>query len=68
MIAGGLWAGVLGGARTPNLQIRRSGHVRRPGPSVNGRELGRYSRVVHVRRVLFSGLATVLATVAAERR
>jgi hypothetical protein len=35
---------------------------------VTGRRLGRYSRVVQVRRVLFSALATVLATVATERR
>src|SRR5271169_2240102 len=56
----------VGPSRRNDLQIRRSGQSR-PGPSVTGRGLGRYSRVVHVRRVLFSGLATVLATVAAER-
>jgi hypothetical protein len=42
--------------------IRRSGQVVQDRPPPRG--LGRYSRVVHVRQVPSSGLATVLATVA----
>jgi len=44
--------------------IRRSGHIV-PGPSVAVRVLGRHSRVVRTGQALSSGLATVLATVAA---
>ena len=48
--------------------FRSVGVGSRPGPSVTVRGLGRYSTVVYVRRAPSSGLATVLATVAAERR
>lgn len=61
-----LLAGAFGGTRTPNLLIRRS-WARRPGSSVTSRGLGRYSRVVYVRRVPSSGLATVVAHLAGRR-
>ena len=72
LIAAGLKAGIgvfrawMRGWTIDHL-IRRSGQVvqDRPSPVVGWADI---AKVVHVRRALSSGLATVAATVAAERR